>query len=103
MRRFGLPLALALLVTAAATADDKPDVKKIEDVDKGKFTIRWHGQSFFEITSSKGTKIFIDPHGLEQYRMNLKEEAYDADIVLISHPHSDHNNLTLFKGYKEEK
>src|SRR5207237_190808 len=41
-----------------------------------------------------------DPHGLEQYRMNLKEEAIEADLVLISHPHSDHSNLAVIKGYK---
>ena len=101
MRRFGLPLALALIATAAATADDKPELKK-PDEDAGKLVIRWHGQSFFEITTSKGTKIVIDPHGLEQYRMNLKEEAIDADLVLISHPHSDHSNLAVVKNYKDE-
>ncbi len=102
MRRFGLPLALALVVTAAATADDKPEIKK-PDEDAGKLVIRWHGQSFFEITTSKGTKIVIDPHGLEQYRMNLREEAIDADLILISHPHDDHKQLSVVKGYKDEK
>ena len=103
MRRFGFPLVLALVVTTAATADDKPVEKKKDDPDKGKLVIRWHGQSFFEITTSKGTKIVIDPHGLEQYRMNLKEEVIEADLALISHPHADHTHLAIIKGYKDPK
>ena len=103
MRRFGLPVALALFVTTAAIADDKPVVPKKADLDKGKLVIRWHGQSFFEITTSAGTKIVIDPHGLEQYRMNLKDEIIDADLVLVSHPHSDHNNVAIVKDYKDPK
>jgi L-ascorbate metabolism protein UlaG (beta-lactamase superfamily) len=102
MRRFGLPLALALFALPAATADDKPEVKK-DDEDKGKLVIRWHGQSFFEITTSKGTKLVIDPHAIEQYRMNLNEEVIDADVILVSHPHTDHSTLTAIKGYKDEK
>jgi L-ascorbate metabolism protein UlaG (beta-lactamase superfamily) len=48
--------------------------------------IKWHGQSFFEIKSSKGTILAIDPHNLEAYgRREVK-----ADAVLISHYHIDH-------------
>jgi L-ascorbate metabolism protein UlaG (beta-lactamase superfamily) len=102
MRFLCLPLALALAATAALAADEKPDEKK-DDPDKGKLVIRWHGQSFFEITAPNGTRIVIDPHGLEQYRMNLKEEAIDADVILISHPHSDHSHVKVVKGYKDPK
>ena len=105
MRRLAVPLVLALLAAAAA-ADDKPANKPVEkkpDEDKGKLVIRWHGQSFFEVTSSKGTKIIFDPHNIEAYRMNLNEEIIDADLVLISHPHSDHSALTTLKGYKDPK
>src|SRR5687768_14966021 len=49
-------------------------------------TIKWHGQSFFEIKSSKGTIIVIDPHNIEAYgRKEVK-----ADLVLVSHFHIDH-------------
>ncbi len=102
MRCFGLSLALASFTAAVSLADDKPEIKK-PDVDQGKLVIRWYGQSFFQITTSKGTKIVIDPHGLEQYRMNLNEEMIEADLVLISHPHSDHSNIAIVKGYKDPK
>jgi L-ascorbate metabolism protein UlaG (beta-lactamase superfamily) len=104
MRRFGLSLALALIAATAALADEKPPlVIKKPDLDKGKLVIRWHGQSFFEITSSIGTKIVIDPHGLEQYRMNLKDEVMEADLLLVSHPHADHSNVAIVKDYKDPK
>ena len=50
-------------------------------------SIKWHGQSFFEIKSSKGTVVAIDPHNIEGFgRIEVK-----ADVVLISHYHIDHN------------
>ena len=30
-------------------------------------TIRWHGQSFFEVESSKGTHVVFDPHAIEAW------------------------------------
>lgn len=107
MRRLAIPCLLALFA-ASAVADDKPaDTKPVNekkiDPDKGKLVIRWHGQSFFVITTPKGTRIAIDPHGLEQYRMALHEELVEADLVLVSHPHSDHNHVSTIKGYKDPK
>ncbi len=59
---------------------------------KGKeLTIRWFGQSFFEITTPAGTKIVIDPHNLEEYR--IKANALKPDLVLMTHFHTDHTNL----------
>ena len=55
--------------------------------------IIWHGQSFFEIaiksTNNVETKIAIDPYG---ENIGLKLYKIAADILLISHQHSDHNN-----------
>ena len=31
-------------------------------------TIRWFGQSFFQIETGDGTKIVIDPHSMPEYR-----------------------------------
>jgi L-ascorbate metabolism protein UlaG (beta-lactamase superfamily) len=50
--------------------------------------IKWHGQSFFEIKTSAGTVIAIDPHDLEVYG----KRQVKADVVLISHFHLDHCN-----------
>jgi len=105
MRRFGFPILLALLTATAGNGEDKPETKKEGDEDKGKLVIRWHGQSFFEITTSKGTKIVIDPHALEQYRMNLrdKENPIEAELILITHPHTDHSQIQVIKDSKDEK
>jgi L-ascorbate metabolism protein UlaG (beta-lactamase superfamily) len=59
-----------------------------------KLTIRWHGQSFFEIESSKGTRVVIDPHAIEAYgRISVA-----ADLVLISHLHNDHTQIGVIKN-----
>ncbi|MEM0026522.1 MAG: MBL fold metallo-hydrolase [Ignisphaera sp.] len=52
-------------------------------------TVRWHGHACFEIVTSKGTVIVLDPH--DGYSIGLKPPRTQADIVLISHEHFDHN------------
>lgn len=49
--------------------------------------IKWLGHSFFYLTS-KGIKIAIDPFSPE---IGFKPKKVKADILLISHPHYDHN------------
>jgi L-ascorbate metabolism protein UlaG (beta-lactamase superfamily) len=52
-------------------------------------SIRWHGQSFFEIVSPGGVRVVLDPHVIEAYG----RKQVDADLVLMSHLHSDHTQL----------
>lgn len=65
----------------------------------GKTTITWHGQSFFAIRSSQGTVIVCDPHAILQYGrvMGLK-----ANILLLSHLHSDHTQVEVLENYKDK-
>lgn len=62
-------------------------------------TIRWHGQSFFEIISSKGTRIVTDPHAIEVYGRLL----VPADLVLISHLHDDHTALESVQNHEKAR
>lgn len=56
--------------------------------------IVWHGQSCFEITASPikngPVKIVIDPFSEE---IGLKLPKLEADIILSTHSHHDHNNV----------
>lgn len=85
MRRLLAVLAVALLGTGTA------DAKEI--------TLRWHGQSFFALESSQGTRIVFDPHGLEAYGRKLVR----ADLVLISHLHTDHTNIEAIENRQKAK
>ena len=51
--------------------------------------IRWHGHACFEIVSSSGKVLVIDPH--DGTSIGIKRPSVQADIVLISHDHFDHN------------
>lgn len=59
--------------------------------------IKWLGHACFLITSSNGTKIITDPYKVEKaiHYAPIKEKA---DIVLVSHDHWDHNNVTEIQG-----
>ena len=61
--------------------------------------IIWYGQSFFQILTQKSkdnvVKIVIDPF---DEKIGLKPPSLEADILLITHNHSDHNNAKAIKG-----
>jgi L-ascorbate metabolism protein UlaG (beta-lactamase superfamily) len=65
-----------------------------------KVTVRWHGQSWFEIISSKGTRIVTDPHNLEALGGIT---GVKADLVTVSHEHDDHNFVSMIANIKDPK
>jgi L-ascorbate metabolism protein UlaG (beta-lactamase superfamily) len=57
--------------------------------------IKWFGHSAFLLTSEVGTRILIDPYyRFLRYRMPIVE----ADIVVVTHDHSDHNKIQAATG-----
>src|SRR5262245_22832644 len=62
--------------------------------------ITWYGQSFFTARSAQGTVVAFDPHLISAYGrpMGLK-----ADIVLISHNHNDHTQVSVFENWQDKK
>jgi L-ascorbate metabolism protein UlaG (beta-lactamase superfamily) len=69
------------------------------DKDWKPIQITWHGQSFFEIKSSKGTNIVIDPHMITAYG---RLQGVKADIVLISHNHNDHTQVEVIENIRDK-
>lgn len=61
--------------------------------------INWAGQSCFQISVSNSrdhlADIVIDPFDQE---LGLKVPSFSADILLVTHSHSDHNNVKAIKG-----
>jgi len=57
--------------------------------------IKWFGQSCFMITSENGTKVLTDPFNR---MLGYKLPDIEANIVSISHNHSDHNNINAVKS-----
>jgi len=61
--------------------------------------IIWHGQSCFQIASSQGknnhVNIVIDPFA---ETIGLRVPKMEADILLITHQHYDHNNVKAVLG-----
>ncbi len=77
----------AILLAAPTAAEDKP------------VTIRWHGQSFFEVISPAGVRVVLDPHAIENYgRISVQ-----ADLVLLSHFHNDHTQVNVVENLRQAK
>jgi len=60
----------------------------------GSVEIKWFGHSFFQITSSGGTKIITDPFGAMGFPM---PEVW-PNAVTVGREHGNHNNVGLAKG-----
>jgi len=60
-------------------------------------TLQWFGQSFFKV-ETKGKVIAIDPFSRDADSGFLKVPKFRADIVLVSHEHKDHNNVSTIEG-----
>lgn len=60
----------------------------------GKIEIKWFGHSFFQITSSRGTRVITDPFGA----MGFPMPDVWGDVVTVGREHGNHNNVRLVKG-----
>jgi L-ascorbate metabolism protein UlaG (beta-lactamase superfamily) len=57
-------------------------------------TLRWFGQSFFQLTTTTGTRIAFDPHAIIEYN----RPVIAADLVLVSHLHNDHTQMEAIEN-----
>lgn len=61
--------------------------------------IKWHGQSLFEVKvknlQKDLVKVVIDPFDKS---LGLKVPRLPADILLVTHSHHDHSNISAVKG-----
>lgn len=87
MRRFLLVAAVVLASAVPVHAQGR------------KVTVKWFGQSYFQLTTSAGTRIVFDPHAIEAY----PRQVVEADLVLVSHPHQDHNQIDVIANKERAK
>jgi len=62
--------------------------------------IRWLGHSCFLITSKDGTRVITDPYAVGG-GINYSPIKETADIVVVSHVHGDHSNVSAVQGKPE--
>jgi L-ascorbate metabolism protein UlaG (beta-lactamase superfamily) len=65
--------------------------------------IKWYGHAAFLIASDKGVKIITDPYESGAYggQLSYGQIKDQADIVLTSHDHADHNDAKSLPGSPE--
>ncbi len=64
--------------------------------------INWLGHACFLLETSQGTKIITDPYESGGYggAVGYDPINLEADLVTVSHQHSDHNYIQPFKAAK---
>jgi len=62
--------------------------------------VKWLGHSCFLITSKDGIRIITDPYAVGE-GINYSPIKETADIVVVSHEHDDHNNVSAVQGKPE--
>jgi L-ascorbate metabolism protein UlaG (beta-lactamase superfamily) len=62
--------------------------------------IKWYGHAAFSLTTEKGIRIIIDPYqsGAFGGALSYGKITDEADIVLTSHDHDDHNYVADIRG-----
>ncbi len=93
LRRTALALlfpAVLLLVGESARPGEK-EWKPIK--------VSWYGQSFFVLESSKGFRLAFDPHLIAEFGRPM---GLRADVVLMSHNHTDHTAIEALDNYKDK-
>src|ERR1700733_4227452 len=63
-------------------------------------SISYHGNSFYILTTSKGTRIAFDPHMIPEYP---RVTGLKADLILISHNHNDHTRVEALENGAKAK
>ncbi len=100
MRRWAIAvvllLGLAFLGVSSGVSGEKGD-KKAAPV-----SLEYFGQSFFILTTSKGTRIAFDPHTIPDY-FEGRKFVPRVDAVCISHNHNDHIRVEVFENLKNTK
>ena len=62
--------------------------------------VKWLGHSCFLITSKGGVRIITDPYAVGG-GINYSPIKETADVVVVSHVHSDHSNVSAVQGKPE--
>jgi len=85
---------------AGGEADGLQDASYyVTDEEGATMVIRWLGHATFLVETSSGTKIVTDPYEPGAFgAINHAPINVSADIVTVSHEHSDHNNVAGVPG-----
>jgi L-ascorbate metabolism protein UlaG (beta-lactamase superfamily) len=85
-------LGLACVGASLGISQEKKEAKPL--------SISYHGNSFYILTTSKGTRIAFDPHMIADYG---QPRGLEADVILISHNHNDHTRVDALENHMKAK
>jgi len=87
-------MGIGLVLTLAATPAAESQTKREPAAGRKEFKVTWLGHAAFEVVSSGGTRLLIDPFVSKNPATPeaFKDPArYKPDAILVSHSHTDHS------------
>jgi L-ascorbate metabolism protein UlaG (beta-lactamase superfamily) len=87
----GVYAVLFSVLLAPTSLANAQEPKKEPEPKQKTMTIRWYGQSFFQVETSAGFKFAFDPHAIPAFGRRM----VPAEFVIVSHPHDDHSMIEM--------
>ena len=87
-------------ITVVAAQQEEPQDEPHEEPQEehAELRIQWLGHACFLITSSDGTRVLTDPFNAS---VGYTVSPVEADVVIVSHSHGDHSNVSMATGSPE--
>jgi L-ascorbate metabolism protein UlaG (beta-lactamase superfamily) len=97
MKRLFLSIPVGLLVFSllltphSSLLPTHSSLSSAQEPKQKTMTIRWYGQSFFQVETSAGFKFAFDPHAIPEFGRRMVK----AEFVIVSHTHDDHSLIEM--------
>ena len=94
-RFFAVAMMLCLLCAALPAFAEDTAGEDVDNTAVAPATLLYQGHASIRITTGEGKTIYIDPYAGVGYDV-------PADLILVTHDHSDHNKVKLIKHKNED-
>ncbi len=94
MERLGIIVLMALCAVVLDSRVAAAPAPSAVELDENEIRVTWFGHAFF-LVESRQARVVMDPFNAS---VGYPIPDVTADVVLVTHEHGDHNNVSAVKG-----